>query len=201
VASWPATLAWLLPGALQNVVVPRVAALDAAREPGPAATRAGDPTIARSMRHGVLLMLPAAVGLAIVFAVGVPLLYGHEFHKAVAYGFILLPGVLAAGVGKVAAAAVTGRGRPELALVPMLVATPLTVALYLLVIPGAGAYGAAIVSTASYLGSALLTIVLLGRVTDLSLGSMLVPRRGDLADYRAMLTALRQYAVDRVPAR
>jgi O-antigen/teichoic acid export membrane protein len=201
------TLAWLLPGALQNVVVPRVAALDAAAgtapgaAPGTEAVPGSDPTVARSMRHAVLLTLPAAAGLAILLAAGVPLLFGDEFSDAVAYGFILLPGVLAAGVGKVAAAAVTGRGRPELALIPMLIATPVTVALYLIVIPGAGASGAAIVSSASYAASALLTVVLLARATGIPLRAMLVPRSGDLADYRQLLRSMRQYAADVASAR
>ena len=201
------TLAWLLPGALQNVVVPRVAALDAAAgaapnaAPGAEAAPGSDATVARSMRHAVLLTVPAAVGLAILLVAGVPLLFGDEFDDAVAYGFILLPGVLAAGVGKVAAAAVTGRGRPELALIPMLVATPITVALYLIVIPGAGADGAAIVSSGSYAASALLTVVLLARATGISLRAMLVPRRGDLADYRQLLRSMRRYAADAASAR
>jgi Na+-driven multidrug efflux pump len=101
----------------------------------------------------------------------------------------------------VAAAAVTGRGRPEYALIPMLIATPVTVALYLIVIPGAEAYGAAIVSSASYAASALLTVVLLARETGIPLRAMLVPRRGDLAEYRQLLRSMRQYAADVASAR
>jgi O-antigen/teichoic acid export membrane protein len=201
VAGQLASLAWLLPGALQNVVIPRVAALDAASAAAPDARPGSDATVAASMRHGVVLTVPAALGLALVLAAGVPIFFGDEFTDAVAYGFILLPGVLAAGLGKIAAAAVTGRGRPELALVPMLVGTPVTVALYLLVIPGAGAYGAAVVSSVSYFATALLTVELLRRATRIPLGAMLLPRRRDVEDYRGLLRSMRQYALDRAGRR
>lgn len=197
VAGQLASLAWLLPGALQNVVVPRVAALDATGTPAAGGGSESDATVARSMRHGVVLMVPAAIGLALVLAIGVPLLFGDEFTDAIAYGFILVPGVLAAGIGKVAAAAVTGRGRPGLALIPMLVGTPVTVALYLLVIPGAEAYGAAIVSSVSYAATALLTVELLRRATGIRMSAMLVPRRDDVGDYRRLLASMRRYAADR----
>jgi hypothetical protein len=83
----------------------------------------------------------------------------------------------------------------------MLVGTPLTVAAYLIVIPGAEAYGAAIVSSLSYLGTALLTIELRRRATGIPLRAMLLPRREDVADYRRLLGSMRQYAADRARRR
>lgn len=43
---------------------------------------------------------------------GGPWLYGEAFIDAVLYGFLLVPRVLAGGVGQVAGAALTGRGCP-----------------------------------------------------------------------------------------
>jgi O-antigen/teichoic acid export membrane protein len=191
-------IAWILPSALQAVVLPRVAALEAAAERTEGGLVGSDATIARSMRHGVLLAAPTALGLCLLLAVGVPLLYGPKFHDAVLYGFLLLPGVLAGGVGKVAAGGLTGRGRPGLTLIPMLAVTPPTVLAYVLVIPGSGATGAAIVSTISYTASTAVAVVLLLRLTRIPVRELLVPRRSDLRDYLAMLAGLRLYARDRI---
>jgi O-antigen/teichoic acid export membrane protein len=191
-------IAWILPSALQAVVLPRVAALEAAVERGEGELAGSDATVARSMRHGTLLAIPTALGLAVLLAVGVPLLYGPKFQDAVLYGFLLLPGVLAGGVGKVAAGGLTGRGRPGFTLIPMLVVTPPTVLAYLLVIPGAGAEGAAIVSSISYTASTAVAVALLLKLTRIPVRELLVPRRSDLQDYRAMLAGLRLYARQRI---
>ena len=106
-------IAWILPSALQSVILPRVAALDAAAERGQAG-EGSNATVARSMRHGILLAIPTGLGLALLFVAGIPLLYGPKFEDAILYGFLLLPGVLAGGVGKVAAGALTGRRAPRL---------------------------------------------------------------------------------------
>jgi O-antigen/teichoic acid export membrane protein len=191
-------IAWILPGALQAVVLPRVAALGAAAERGEASYDESDATVARSMRHGILLTIPTGVGLAVLLAAGVPLLYGSKFTDAILYGFLLLPGVLAGGVGKVAAGALTGRGRPGYTLLPLVAVTPPTVLAYVLVIPGSGAVGAAIVSSISYTASTAVALVLLLRLTRLSPRALLAPRRSDMRDYATMLVELRQYVRSRL---
>jgi O-antigen/teichoic acid export membrane protein len=150
------------------------------------------------MRHGVLLAGPTAFGLSLLLAVGVPLLYGSAFEKAILYGFLLLPGVLAGGVGKVAAGALTGRGRPGYTLLPMLVTTPPTVLAYVIVIPSSGAVGAAIVSTISYTTSSAVAVALLHRLTRIPTRRLLAPRRTDVQDYKSMFGAMRMYARDRL---
>ena len=60
--------------------------------------------------------------------VAVPLLYGPEFTKAVWFGLILIPGVVALSLGKSLSAVVTGRGRPHYALWTTLITVPLTIA-------------------------------------------------------------------------
>jgi O-antigen/teichoic acid export membrane protein len=191
------TMAWILPSALQTVLLPRAAALDAAVERGELASEDSDATVARSLRHAVVLSAPTALALALLYLAGVPLLFGSAFTDAIAYGFILMPGVLMSGVGKVGAGVLAGRGRPGYTLLPMLVSTPITVILYLLVIPSLEATGAALVSSVSYGLTAALTIALVRRATGIPYRSLLLPRGADVADYRVMLGNLRQYARDR----
>jgi O-antigen/teichoic acid export membrane protein len=193
------TLAWVLPAALQNVVLPRAAALDASVQRGEGHAAESDATVARSLRHGVLLSLPTGIGLVVLLVVGVPLFYGPGFGKAILYGFILMPGVLAAGLGKVAAGVLIGRGRPGYTLLPMLITTPVTILAYLIVIPVWEVVGAAVVSTISYTLTAAITVYLVRRVTDLPLRGLLRPRSSDVTDYLVMFRNARQYLRDRVP--
>lgn len=198
VAGSLSALAWVLPSALQTVILPRVAALDAAAERGEGELDASDETAARSMRHGVLLALPTGIALALLLAVGVPLLYGSAFHKAILYGFLLLPGVLAGGIGRVITGVLVGRGRPGYGLLPLLLVTPPTIGAYLLVIPAQGATGAAVVSSISYAALTAVALVLLLRVTEIPAAAMLVPRWSDVRDYWNLIRGLRGYVRDRI---
>ena len=189
-------IAWVLPGALQSVVLPRVAALEAASERGEG-KQGSQATVARSMRHSVLLTAPTAAGVSLLLVAAVPVLYGPKFEDAVLYGFLLLPGVLAGGVGKVAAGNLIGRGRPGYTLLPQLLITPPTIAAYMVVIPEHGAEGAAIVSSISYGLSTAVAVWLLVRVAAMPLGAMLLPRRDDVQDYLLMTRAFGQYVRDR----
>jgi hypothetical protein len=92
-------------------------------------------------------------------------------------------------------ASFTGLGHNSYALLVGVVSLPLTVVAYLLVIPGSGETGAAVVSSASYLVTSLLAAVLYARATGLRAREFLVPRSEDLRDYgrfaRRIMTAAR----------
>jgi O-antigen/teichoic acid export membrane protein len=178
-------IAWVLPQALQTVVFPRAASLDESAVIGELTSAESDEAVARGVRHGVLLMLPAGLVVAVLLLVGVPLLYGHRFHQTIPLGFVLLPGVLLLGVGKILSSVVTGRGYPRYALYGAAFAVPLTLALYLGLIPPFDAWGAAGASSLSYAASAVLAAVFFRRVTEIGLREAFVPTRHDLTDYRA----------------
>ena len=59
-------------------------------------------TANRSCKFGVALLL-----------VAVPILYGSKFAETTSLGFVLLPGVLILGIGKVLSSAIVGRGHPR----------------------------------------------------------------------------------------
>ena len=98
------------------------------------------------VRHAIALSLPTALAIAVLLAVGVPILYGSEFSATVGLGFILLPGALALGVGRVMLSAVIARGHSRWAAWIAAVAVPGAMAGYLLLIPELGDTGAAISS-------------------------------------------------------
>jgi O-antigen/teichoic acid export membrane protein len=184
---------WVLPQALQTVLFPRVASLDEAALAGEITTRESDAALAKAVRHGVLLTLPAGLLISLLLVVGVPLLYGAKFHDTIWLGFILLPGTLMLGIAKILTSVTTGRGHPRYALYAGLISVPVTLALYFGLIPGLNAWGAAIASSISYGLTALITLGFFRRVTALGLREAFVPTAADVADYGGLLGLVRAW--------
>jgi O-antigen/teichoic acid export membrane protein len=115
--------------------------------------------------------------------VAVPLLYGNKFADTTWLGFVLLPGVLLLGIGKVVSSAIAGRGYPRYVLYSGAISVPITLSLYFALIPALNAWGAAIGSSISYALTALLTLVFFRRVTSIRLRAAFLPRVDDVADY------------------
>ena len=180
------SVVWLLPRALSAVLLPRVAALSAG---GAEERTSRDLVEAKSVRHAVLLVGVPSLALAAGVALLVPLVYGREFAPAIGLALILVPGAALLGIANVLMATVVGRGRPGYSLAGALVSTPVTVALYLLVIPPFGARGAAVASTVSYALSFLLSTYFFRRATGVRVTSCLLPTRDELEDYRRIWRA------------
>jgi O-antigen/teichoic acid export membrane protein len=175
-------LGWVLPNALQTVLFPRVATLDAAKSAARITAKDSDTAATRAVRHSVLMMVPTAIML-VVLVVLVPLIYGPAFARSTHLGLLLIPGVAALGVAKVLSAVFSGRGFPRYALYTTVITVPATLALYVVLIPPLHATGAALASTLSYLVSMGLSMVYFRRATEIPLRDALIPRRSDLVDY------------------
>jgi O-antigen/teichoic acid export membrane protein len=186
-------VAWVLPQGLQTVLFPRVASLDEAMASGELTSEESDEAPAKAVRHGVLMTLPVALLVTGLLLVAVPLLYGHEFDQTRGLGLVLLPGVLLLGIGKILSAAIAGRGHPRLTLYIAAISMPMTLALYLVLIPPYHAWGAALASSVSYGLSALLALFFFRRVTGIELSRAFVPRAEDVADYRALVRIARAW--------
>jgi O-antigen/teichoic acid export membrane protein len=184
-------LAWVLPQALQIVLFPRTASLDESTLAGEISTEQSDDSLAKALRHGVLLTVPAALLVSVLLLVGVPLLWGTKFSDATQLGFVLLPGVLLLGVAKIVSTAIIGRGRPRYALYGGAIAMPVTVLLYFALIPPFDAWGAAAASSVSYAFSTLLAVVWFRRVTRIGMRQAFVPRAEDVADYGGLVRVAR----------
>jgi O-antigen/teichoic acid export membrane protein len=166
------------------VLFPRAASLDESAVTGEVTADESDDAVAKTVRHGVLLTLPAGLAVAVLLLIGIPVLYGHRFHQTIGLGFVLLPGVLLLGIGKILGSATTGRGHPRYALYIGVISVPLTLGLYLGLIPFFDAWGASAASSISYAGSAVLTLVFFRRATGIGLRRALLPTLDDLSDYR-----------------
>jgi O-antigen/teichoic acid export membrane protein len=182
-------IGWLLPNALQTVLFPRAASLDAAVAREELSPIEADDTAAKAVRQSVALLLPTAVVLLGLLGVGIPLLYGSRFHDAIWLGLILLPGVSAIGVGKVMTAVTSGRGHPRYSLYIGMISAPLTLALYFATIPRYGSWGAAVATTVSYSATTLASFIFFRRVTGLGAAAF-VPTRTELRDMREAVAAV-----------
>jgi O-antigen/teichoic acid export membrane protein len=191
------SVAWVLPQGLQTVLFPRVASLEESTLAGEISADESDAALAKAVRHAVLLSLPAGVLISVLLVVAVPVLYGGKFADTTLLGFVLLPGVLLLGIGKVLSSGIAGRGYPRYALYITAITTPLTLALYFGLIPAFGAWGAAASSSASYSFSALLSLIYFRRVTRMRLRSLLLPLRDDVADYAGLARLARGWRLGR----
>jgi O-antigen/teichoic acid export membrane protein len=186
-------VAWVLPQALQTVLFPRAASLDESTLVGDISAEESDASLAKAVRHGVLLTLPAALSISALLLVAVPLLYGNKFADTTKLGFVLLPGVLLLGVAKIMSSAIVGRGYPRYSLYVGLISLFPTLALYFTLIPAFDAWGAAIASSVSYGLTALVTFGFFLRVTRIRVREALLPRSEDVADYRGLMRLARSW--------
>lgn len=172
---------WLLPWALSDILLPRVAAL--ANGTGEDMTL--EMVEVKSLRHNAMITLCMSVLLAAVLLWLIGPIYGSRFDAAIDLGLILLPGVALLALAAPMTATITGRGQPGLLLVSSLIVTPITIGLYAGLIPALGATGAALASTASYAATFIISATLYGRVTGRSVWAM-IPSRSELVDYRML---------------
>ncbi len=180
---------WLLPRALGAVVTPRVARLSA----GGAGTDASyqDLVERKGVRHATILAFASGVALAAALFVLVFAFLGPEFHESIELGLILLPGSALLGITGALTAVLLGRGRPEYSLIGALAITPVAVVLYVVLIPGLGAVGAALASSLSYAFGFVVSVLLGRHMLRRPMRELIVPTRSELDDYRSLLGAIR----------
>jgi O-antigen/teichoic acid export membrane protein len=178
---------WLLPQALSEVLFPRVAHLSARDE-----QEHREMVEVKSLRHVTLAVVATTVLLAAALLVLVVPIYGEEFRDAIELGLILLPGTALLGIGGVLSATIVGRGKPAYSMFIALLITPVTIALYAVLIPELDATGAALASSLSYAGNFALTCIFYRRVTGRPVA--LMPSRSEFADLGRLPGAVRDWA-------
>lgn len=170
-AAWVAELLWLVPEALNPLVVHT-------------ASRAGgddrDAITARAVRLGLAVTALAAVPLAVVAGPLLGVLRDGAFAAAVDPLLVLLPGVVAFAPGVILAGDFIGRGRPHWNTQASVLTVLVNVALCLLWIPRAGIVGAAWASTVAYAAGSALMLLRFRRLTGIAWSALLLPRPGDL---------------------
>lgn len=208
IRAWPGQLGSLANGRLdQLLMIPLVGAADlgfyvvawtVSTGPtvlGRAFAWAVVPRVARGDAHIVFtasrILLPAALLssalIAAVTPVMLPLLFGHEFEKAVGVACILLCGSVALQGEILLGEALSASGRPGLYTMGQMIALAVTVPGLLALLPVLGIYGAALVSVGAHLAQFSFLLWAARRYFAGSYLGLLVPRRSDLRTVAAVL--------------
>ncbi len=170
-AAWAAELLWLVPEALNPLLVHS----SSNRE-----DRHRDRTAARAVRLGLGLTALAAIPLAAICEPLLALVRDGEFQAAAAPLRALLPGIVAFAPGVILAGDFIGRGRPAWNTQASAVTVVVNVALCLLWIPRFGIMGAAWASTAAYTLGAAIMMARFRSLTGIRWVDLLILRPSDL---------------------
>jgi O-antigen/teichoic acid export membrane protein len=171
IAVWAAEMLWLLPEAINPLLVH--ASADG-RDPA-----ARDAVAARAVRVALVL---TAIGAALLAMIARPLfsvLLGGAYLDAVPALLALLPGTILLAPGAVLAGDFIGRGRPAWNTQASVVTVAVNVVLCLLWIPSSAAVGAAWASTVAYGVGSLVMLMRFRQTTGIGWREFLGPRLRD----------------------
>jgi len=166
-------LLWLLPGALQPLLV------YASSDEDTASNR--DETAARAVRMGLMTTAVAALVLCLVAEVLLRLLFGTEYLGSAAPLRALLPGIVVFSAGAVLAGDFIGRGRPVWNAQASGVTVTVNIVAGVLLIPTWAETGAAWASTIAYAAGAGVMLTRFRHASGLGWGTILKPRLGDFS--------------------
>jgi O-antigen/teichoic acid export membrane protein len=162
-----------IPDATGTVLFPRLAA---------SAERDAHLATVRVCRNTLFLTALGMVALAVLGPLGIPILYGHRFDRAIRPMLILLPGALMMALYQILTRSFTSHARQEINILAAVTALCLNVALNLVLIPRFGIEGAAVANGLSYGTAATILLVAFVRQSGHSLRETLVVRESDLSE-------------------
>jgi O-antigen/teichoic acid export membrane protein len=131
----------------------------------------------------------AAVAISACFLL--PLVFGSDFEASVAPFLLLLPGAFGFAAMAVFSYALVAGSSPGLSSVGPVVSLGVGVALDLALIPRFGASGAAAAASVAFLAGGAAALAAFRHGNPFTWRSLLLPRRGDLAVFRALTSPLR----------
>ena len=144
---------------------------------------------AACMRHSVALTLAAALVIAALTPLLVPLVYGKAFAGAVLVTELLLPGIVAYSMmGALATFFAQQLGEPKVPLFLRLGSAIICAVVTVLALPRFGIAGGAVASSVSYIITFSLGAAYFCRQTGTSPVRLFVLSRSDLHPYRSMMT-------------
>jgi len=175
-----------IPDATGTVLFPRLAASE---------QRDAHLATIRVCRNTLFLTALGMVGIAIAGPIGIPLLYGHRFDRAIRPMLILLPGALMMALYQILTRSFTSHAKQEINIFAAVTALCLNVSLNLFLIPRYGIEGAALANGLSYGTAAMILLVVFIRQSGHTLQDTLLVSRRDVDD---LVRAVRRVAA-RVP--
>jgi len=173
---------WQIPSAVASALFPRTA-----RTINQDAT----PFTCFALRQVLLTTSVAALAVALLSPLVIPLVFGSRFGPSVPVIWWILPGTVALALGKVACADLAGRGKNGYSSVFAFLCLVVTAGLDWFLIPRMGIIGASLASSVAYSLDACLVLVALRYELQVSWKVMLLPTWSDLLAYRVLWRRLK----------
>jgi O-antigen/teichoic acid export membrane protein len=145
----------------------------------------------RAFRSAAVVTAAAALVAAVLGPLLLPVVFGAPFEASVTPFLWLLPGALGFAATAVFSYALVAASSPGLSSVGPFVSLVVGIALDLVLIPRFGASGAAAAASAAFLAGGFAALIVFRRRNPFAWRSLLLPRRGDLAVFRALAGPLR----------
>ncbi|NQT04251.1 MAG: oligosaccharide flippase family protein [Planctomycetes bacterium] len=165
---------WMLPGSIATILFPRVSSIK---------IQDANNLTPKVSRNTLFIMLLLALGLLFVCKPVIRIMYGFAYLPSVKPFMLLLPGIVALGVGKIFTADLAGRGRPEFGTLAAFVSLAINICLNIWFIPKWGIAGAAFASTIAYSLATLIALIAYLEISGNSLLDTLIIKKQDIQTY------------------
>ena len=174
----------MISGALATVLFPKISSIGG--------LKANDFT-PRITRHTFFILMVFSFLLLISAKTLISFFFGAEFLPAVLPLMVMLPGILAFGVGGVLAADLAGRGKPQYAIYSSFVCLAVSLPLNIILIPRLGIFGAAIASSIAYWADTLVILFAFLKISKKPLTDVLIIKKQDFGDYSRFITTFKNW--------
>ena len=174
---------FMIPGAFATVLFPKISSLKKSE---------ADNFTPKIVRHTFFIMLVISLFLIFLANSLIKLFFGSVFLSAVMPLIILLPGIIAFGVGGVLAADLGGRGKPQFAVYSSFTCLMINIPLNILLIPKIGISGAAVASSVAYCADTLVILVAFLLISKKSIREVLLIKREDFQDYSQVFLIIKE---------
>lgn len=173
---------FIIPGALSAVLFPRVSSLKESE---------ANIFTPKAVRHMLFLLIISCIGLAVLIKPIILILFGAAFLPAIFPFLILLPGIIAFGIGGTLASDLSGRGKPQYAIYSSITCLAINIILNIFFIPKWGASGAALASTISYWADTLVIVWAFSKISKRPVKDFVLIKKEDFKDYFYLLKELK----------
>ncbi len=164
--AWSGALAPLL-SAVGSVLFPHVSAEHGAERQSQ--------MLSTALQGGMVVAIAGCVVLMALAPLGVPLVFGSRFARAVPAAMVLVPAGAILAWAAVAKEGLRGLGRPTVVLIAEVLAAVVTVATLPVLLSRFGIVGASVASLLGYATVGVFTAVAISRIAHLPLRSLVVP--------------------------
>lgn len=178
---------FMIPGSFATVLCPKISSIDAA---------SANEFTPRVSRHTVFIMAVLSIILLVLSYPLITIVFGKDYAPAVLPLIVLLPGIIAFGIGGVLASDLASRGKPQFAIYSSIVCLLINIPLNFILIPKLGISGASLASTLAYWADTLVIIFAFARISKKPISEFIFPRKSDINDYIRVFGQFKEYVVN-----